>query len=268
MIHPKNNKGIIFTDTKKDVKSQFGRSADAYVSSKLHRLGSDLKTLIEMARCEKSDIALDAATGGGHTANALAPLVKKVTALDLTPEMLASAEKFIIANGHKNVEFIEGDAENMPFDDDTFDIVTCRIAPHHFPNLNVFIKEVYRVLKPGGRFLLNDNAAPEKDKFDQFYNTIEKLRDYSHFRAWKKTEWFQMLEMTGFEIFEMHRFEKYFEFDDWCRRMQLTDEEIKNLTEIMTGADEEIQQKFRIKINNDKIESFQGEAVLLSAVKR
>ena len=52
------------------------------------------------------------------------------------------------------------------------------------------------------------------------------------------------------------------------QKLQLTDEEIKNLIEIMTGADEEIQQKFRIKINNDKIESFQGEAVLLSAVKR
>lgn len=255
-------------DIKQDVKKQFGRSADSYVSSKIHRLGDDLNTLIEMAYPSKSDIALDAATGGGHTANALAPLVNHVTALDLTPEMLVSAKKFITGNGHSNVEFVEGDAENMPFQDETFDIVTCRIAPHHFPNVKDFIKEVYRVLKPGGRFLLNDNAAPEKDEFDHFYNKIEKLRDYSHFRAWKKTEWFQMLEMENFEIFEMHRFEKHFEFEDWCTRMHLTDDEIENINDIMLNANEDVKHKFRIQVADGKIKSFQGEAVLLSSVKR
>lgn len=259
---------MVFMDIKEDVKKQFARSADSYVSSKIHRLGGDLNTLIEMAQAEKSDLALDAATGGGHTANALAPLVKQVTALDLTPEMLASAKKFITDNGHSNVEFVEGDAENMPFDDETFDIVTCRIAPHHFPNIKDFIKEVYRVLKPGGRFLLNDNAAPEVDEFDHFYNKIEKLRDYSHFRAWKKTEWLHMLEMENFEIHEMHRFEKHFEFEDWCTRMHLTDDEVENLTDIMLNANEYVKHKFRIQEQIGKIESFQGEAVLLSSVKR
>lgn len=253
---------------KQDVKKQFGRSADSYVSSKIHRLGGDLNMLIEMAQPEKSDIALDAATGGGHTANALAPLVNHVTALDFTPEMLASAEKFITDNGHTNVEFVEGDAENMPFEDETFNIVTCRIAPHHFPNIKDFIKEVSRVLKPGGRFLLNDNTAPEKDEFDHFYNKIEKLRDYSHFRAWKKTEWFQMLEIENFEIFEMHRFEKHFEFEDWCSRMQLTDDEKENLSTLMIEANKNVKHKFRIQMADGKIESFQGEAVLLSAFKR
>lgn len=253
---------------KQDVKKQFGRSADSYVSSKIHRLGGDLNMLIEMAQPEKSDIALDAATGGGHTANALAPLVDHVTALDLTPEMLASAENFITDKGHTNVEFVEGDAENMPFEDETFNIVTCRIAPHHFPNIKDFIKEVSRVLKPGGRFLLNDNTAPEKDEFDHFYNKIEKLRDYSHFRAWKKTEWFQMLEMENFEIFEMHRFEKHFEFEDWCGRMQLTDDEKENLSTLMLEANKNVKHKFRIQMADGKIESFQGEAVLLSAFKR
>lgn len=255
-------------DIKKDVKNQFSRSADSYVSSKIHRLGGDLDMLIELAQPEKSDIVLDAATGGGHTANALAPLVHKVTAMDLTPKMLASAEKFITGNGHANVEFVEGDAENMPFEDETFDIVTCRIAPHHFPNVKDFIKEVYRVLKPDGRFLLDDNVAPEVDEFDHFYNKIEKLRDYSHFRAWKKSEWLYMLEAENFEIYELHRFEKHFEFEDWCSRMHLTDDEKVNLTDIMLNADGYVKQKFRMQAADGKIKSFQGEAVILSAVKR
>lgn len=254
-------------DNKQDVKNQFGRSADFYVSSNIHRNGGDLKTLIEMTHAQESEKALDVATGGGHTANALAPLVNKVTAMDITPKMLATAEKFITGNGHSNVAFVEGDAEKMPFEDDAFDIVTCRIAPHHFPNIEDFISEVYRVLKPGGRFMLNDNVAPEKNTFDHFYNKIEKLRDYSHFRAWKKTEWLRMLEAENFEIHELHRFEKHFEFEDWCTRMHLSDDEKNHLTTLMTGADESVKQKFRIQSDNGKIESFQGEAVLLSAVK-
>lgn len=255
-------------DIKKDVKKQFSRSPDSYVSSKIHRLGGDLDMLIKLAQPEKSDITLDVATGGGHTANALAPLVHKVTAMDLTPKMLTSAEKFITGNGHANVEFVEGDAGNMSFEDETFDIVTCRIAPHHFPNVKDFIKETCRVLKPGGRFLLDDNVAPEVDEFDHFYNKIEKIRDCSHFRAWKKSEWLHMLEAENFEIHELHRFEKYFEFADWCSRMHLTDDEVENLTDIMLNTNGYVKHKFRIQVADGKIESFKGEAVILSAVKR
>lgn len=197
-------------DIKKDVQKQFGRSADSYVKSKGHSKGADLKKLVEMARATGREEVLDVATGGGHMANALAPLVRTVTAMDLTPEMLSAAEKFITGNGHVNVVFVKGDAEKLPFSDETFDFVTCRIAPHHFPNTEKFIREVYRVLKDGGQFLLDDNVAPENDEFDQFYNNIEKMRDYRHYRAWKKTEWLQMLELNGFETQELYRFEKRF----------------------------------------------------------
>lgn len=252
---------------KQDVKNQFGRSADFYVNSKIHRNGGDLNTLIEMTYASKSENALDVATGGGHTANALAPIVHNVTAMDITPKMLTAAEKFNKENGHSNVEFVEGDAEKMPFEDGTFDIVTCRIAPHHFPNIEDFIKEVYRVLKPGGRFMLNDNVAPEKDTFDYFYNKVEKIRDYSHFRAWKKTEWLRMLEAENFEIHELHRFEKHFEFDDWCARMHLSEDEKETLSNLMFETEEDVKQKFRIKSDKGKINSFQGEAILLSCIK-
>ncbi|MEH7225945.1 class I SAM-dependent methyltransferase [Bacillus sp. JJ1566] len=252
---------------KNDVKKQFGRSAASYVTSEGHRKGGDLQTLVAMADANGTELALDIATGGGHTANALAPIVRKVTAFDLTPEMLAVAEKFIKGNGHENVDFVEGDAEKLPFLDESFDIVTCRIAPHHFPNINSFVSEVSRVLKKGGQFLLDDNVAPENNEFDVFYNTVEKKRDYSHFRAWKKTEWLQMLENEGFEIQELYRFEKTFEFESWCNRMHLSEQEKAELNEYMLNASDKINQKFRIKIENNKIKSFQGEAVVLKATK-
>ncbi|MFS0823978.1 class I SAM-dependent methyltransferase [Bacillus sp. 1P02SD] len=254
-------------DIKNDVKNQFGRSAASYVTSEGHRKGGDLQTLVSLADTKGTELALDIATGGGHTANALAPLVGKVIAFDLTPEMLAAAEKFIKGNGHQNVEFVEGDAENLPFSDQTFDIVSCRIAPHHFPNIASFVSEVSRVLKTGGQFLLDDNVAPENDEFDEFYNMVEKKRDYSHFRAWKKSEWFQMLENEGFEIQELYRFEKTFEFESWCDRMHLSDSEKSELTDYMLNASSKIKQKFRIQVENNTIISFQGEAVVLKGTK-
>jgi ubiquinone/menaquinone biosynthesis C-methylase UbiE len=182
--------------------------------------------------------------------------------------MLAAARSFIRDNGHQNVEFIQGDAEQLPFPDESFDIVTCRIAPHHFPHVDLFIKEVHRVLKPKGQFLLDDNVVPEHNEYDQFYNTIEKLRDYSHFRAWKKSEWIQKLEESGLEIFEWHRFEKTFHFEPWCANMKLPEPEKNQLTQLILKSSKEIQKKFRIQIENDKVISFVGEAIVLKAIKR
>lgn len=255
-------------DIKKDVQQQFGKNAASYVRSKVHKDGKDLLKLVEMATIKGEEELLDIATGGGHTANAFAPLVKKVTAVDLTPEMLREAETFINENGHQNVDFQQADAEQLPFANEDFAIVTCRIAPHHFPNVNKFVEEVYRVLKSNGQFLLDDNVVPENDDYDLFYNTIEKWRDYSHFRAWKKSEWLRMLEVTGFEISEWHRFDKTFRFEPWCKRMNVPQREKDKLTEYIIGVSQKVKDKFRIVIENNHVISFQGEAIVLKAIKR
>jgi len=251
---------------KKAVQQQFSKSAESYVHSPIHKDGKDLNKLLEIATISGDELLLDVATGGGHTANAFAPHVKKVTALDLTREMLDSAQTFIKNNGNENVEYIEGDAEHLPFSNDVFDLVTCRIAPHHFPNVQQFVSEVQRVLKQNGQLLLIDNVVPEDNELDQFYNYIEKTRDYSHFRAWKKSEWIQMLELSGFEIVEWHRFVKTFQFDTWCNRMNLPEEEKVALNNFIVSASEKIKTKFKIVIENNQVISFQGEAIIVKAV--
>lgn len=168
----------------------------------------------------------------------------------------------------KNVQFVLGNAEKLPFPDNSFSIVTCRIAPHHFPNIDTFVQEVARVLIPNGQFLLDDNIAPEEDELDDFYNTVEKKRDYSHHRAWKKTEWMKLLEKHQLFVHEMHRFVKTFRFDPWTERMQLSKVEKLELAKYMGNASDKVKQHFHVVEQADSIESFQGEAALIKAVKR
>jgi ubiquinone/menaquinone biosynthesis C-methylase UbiE len=94
-------------------------------------------------------MALDIATGAGHMALALAAHVTKVIAYDMTKEMLLEAKGNAVRRGLTNVITKKGIAENLPFPDSTFDIVTVRHAPHHFANVTVAIREMARVAKNG-----------------------------------------------------------------------------------------------------------------------
>lgn len=195
---------------KNQMRKQFSQNAEHYVTSSIHAQGEDLALLVASSQAAEHMSVLDIATGGGHVANALAPLVSRVTALDLTEGMLEAAARFIQGNGHENVDFVTGDAEHIPFPDNSFDLVTCRIAAHHFPDVSSFVSEAYRVTKPGGRLLFIDNVAPEQDELDRFYNDIEKRRDPSHVRAWRKTEWIGLLERVGYRVETMVSFAKNF----------------------------------------------------------
>lgn len=252
---------------KDKVVNQFGKNAGKYVTSKGHAKGKDLDLLFEIVKEHENTSLLDIATGGGHTANKLAPLFKKVTALDLTPEMLDKAKGFIEANGHTNVSFVQGDAEALPFPDQTFDTVTCRIAPHHFPNIDLFAGEVSRVLTEDGLFILIDNVASELDEYDQFYNEVEKRRDPSHYRAYKKTEWISLLEQKGFRIETFVAFKKQFLFNTWCDMMDLPEKDKAELNNDMVSSSQNIIEFFAIEIEDNQVLSFQGEAMLLAARK-
>src|SRR4051794_37155000 len=109
-------------DHKQRVREQFGSAAQDYVTSAKHRSGRDIDRLVELAECTTDDEALDIATGGGHTALAIAPHVRHVVASDLTPKMLAAAEAFItVENNVTNVSFEIAEAEKLPFADASFD---------------------------------------------------------------------------------------------------------------------------------------------------
>ena len=185
----------------RSAKEQFDRQAEHYDTQWNRWSEESLRWLLENAAPQPTDRALDVATGTGFTALAFAPHVAQVIGLDVSSGMLAQARKNAAEQHIPNAEFQEGPAEHLPFPDDSFDLVTCRIAPHHFLSVPKFVHEVARVLKPGGRFLLADTSVPDDDpEADHWQNTVEVLRDPSHVRNYTPSEWRTFLTDAGLTI--------------------------------------------------------------------
>lgn len=233
-------------EQKARVQAYFSRTAAGYVTSPSHRHGNDLKLLIDLGEWESQQHALDIATGGGHTALAVAPYVAQIIVTDFTPTMLETARAFLISQGVTNARFQIADAEDLPFATASFDRVTCRIAPHHFANVAKAVQEAARVLKPGGLFLLIDNIAPEDPVLDTFNNTVEKWRDSSHGRSYTQKEWQTFFVQAGLQVEYAEIFRKTHHYDDWTARAQMADTEKTALAAYILHSDESIQHYFEV----------------------
>lgn len=206
-------------DAKTLSRQRYAQYAEGYVTSETHARGSDLDRLLDIADPQPHWEALDIATGGGHTALKFAPRVRQVIASDLTPRMLQQAERHIVdEKGVENVRFQHADAEDLPFNAGRFDLVTCRIAPHHFPDVPTFLSECARVLKPGGLLLLQDHVLPDDDEAARYLDDFERLRDPSHNRAYSAAEWRALFTGAGFEVEYSEEYIKRHDFDIWTKR--------------------------------------------------
>lgn len=203
------------------VRRQFGAHAQNYVDSPDHSKGESLDRLLEVVQPQPGWRALDVATGGGHTALALARHVREVVATDLTSEMLSAAERFIRGRGMENVVFREADATALPFGEAEFDLVTCRSAPHHFPDCARFVREAARVLRPGGVAAVIDNIVPPEVVAARHINALEQLRDPSHVWAYSLADWLGFFEAAGLRVTHTEIFRKARDFDFWTGMMSV-----------------------------------------------
>ncbi|MBT2216903.1 methyltransferase domain-containing protein [Virgibacillus dakarensis] len=236
------------------VKQVFSKNKDAYINSSTHANGNDLVNMIEWLKLAPDMIALDIATGGGHVAKQLAAHVNEVIATDLTEEMLRNTAKHL--QSCENITFTVADAEDLPFANDMFDIVTCRIAAHHFPDPDKFVAEVARVLRPDGQFLFIDNIAPENTSLDQFNNTLEKMRDYSHVRSRTIAEWTTIFNRQCLQIVKEKRRKKRLPFREWVARTLDSDTEMDRVEKYLLNAAEEIQEYFQVERKEAHVQSF------------
>lgn len=196
-------------------RAQWAAVAEQYGSGWKQANAPDLGWLVAVLDPAATDRALDVGTGGGHAALALAPAVASVVGIDPTPEMLAVATRLAAERGIANVTFILATADALPFPDASFDRVMSRFSVHHWPRPGGAFREIHRVVRPGGRLVLVDLLAPEDGPLDTFINAVELLRDPSHVRSLRASEWLALLDEAGFTARVERRWELEHDVESW-----------------------------------------------------
>lgn len=235
------------TASTQSVRDQFGAVAAAYAVSAYHANGPDLAAMIAAAQFTGSERVLDLGCGAGHSAIAAAAKAAHVTALDVTPEMLEVAASLATSRGLTNITFQQGDVSALPFAEASFDVVTSRVSAHHYADPAAALSEAFRVLRPGGRFLLVDTIVPEDPTLDTFYNCFELLRDSSHVRNWRATEWLRMLTAAGFQAALLDRYVIRLEGANWVERMRTPPSKVAMLRELFREATPAIRAAFEVQ---------------------
>lgn len=237
-------------DRKQATQAQFGRQASWYTVSEVHRQSEGLAELIRFAAPFAGARALDIATGTGFTALAMAPRCRRVIGLDLTPGMVSEARRLAREQNASTLLFCRGDAEALPFREETFDVVTCRFASHHFPDLPRAFSEMRRVAKPGGRVVLEDTCAPEVPALAALMNEWEVRRDPSHIANLPPSRLRVMLEDCGLTVKAATAAHVPQEFSAWVRRSGVSESEAAALHASFLSVAPEARAAFRIEPAN------------------
>ena len=179
------------------VQKQFGRTAAAYVESPSHARGEDLDRIVALATEHGGERVVDVGTGVGHTLRRVAPSFRSAVGVDATREMLDAGVRVLAGAGLKNALLVQADATALPIASGSADVVTSRLAAHHFADAAAAFREIARILRPGGLFVLVDNYAPDDPALQRFINGVEALRDPSHIRNHTVAGWRDLLEHAG-----------------------------------------------------------------------
>jgi len=251
-------------NVKAAVEAQFGRVAENYRSSAVHAGGEDLRRLVEAAALTGRERVLDAGTGAGHTALALAPLAAEVVALDLSAAMLAQGAAQAAERQLTNLCFVTGDVEAPDFPAASFDRIVTRYSAHHWPQPGRALAAFRRLLKPGGYLLLADIVGFEAPVLDTHLQAIELLRDPSHVRDHTVAEWQAMLVAAGFASEVLYRWDLPLDFANWTTRMATPPDAVAMLRRLLAAAPVEVQSGLAVQADG----SFVIPGALLKAISR
>ena len=248
------------------VQAQFGRSAADYVTSSVHAKGWTLQRMVDLVQPQADWQMLDIATAGAHTALIFAPHVAHVIASDITQEMLEVAARHSAEKGIANLSFEYAEAGNLPFDDNSFDLVACRIAPHHFPDIFKFLQECQRVVKTGGTVAIVDNVVPD-GLGGEYINAFEKLRDPSHVNCYSEEQWEQDIFAARLTLTHKETGKMAIPFDSWVTRMRVSDDNRARLKALLAQAPDSAAASLTPEFDGDTI-TFYLQRIILIAKKQ
>jgi len=222
-----------------DSQRQFSQVAEAYRQSPTHADPVSLARFLAVAELRPNHRVLDVATGTGNVALAAAPQVAEVIGLDITQEMLEQARQLAAEREIRNVTFVLGNAEQLPFPASSFDRVLVRSAPHHFKQLITALNEAFRVLRPGGVFAVSDCSPPPVVR--DWLEVVEVGRDPSHFRSRALEEWRALLQALGFTVEHAERIEQEKDILAWFDLVKVSDKRKRTLLDYYETAPQAVR---------------------------
>jgi ubiquinone/menaquinone biosynthesis C-methylase UbiE len=234
---------------RRDAAAQFEAHAESYAQSIPHSSGNSLTVVTQLAEGRRYHRALDIGTGPGFTAFAVAPFCDQVVASDPAERMLQQVEQLADSRRLSNVVTREAYAEALPFADAEFDLVTCRTAAHHFPDLPKALAEMSRVLLPNGVLILVDTTAPDDRSIADWQDEIERRRDPSHVRNRPPCEWRTLLRDSSFAIDEEIMTTVELEMTSWLERSGTPSETGEALRDAWLAAPAEIKRIFQFTLD-------------------
>ncbi|MGZ8218046.1 class I SAM-dependent methyltransferase [Methylomagnum sp.] len=176
---------------------RFNTLASNYATSEVHTRSPTLDRL--HALMPPIDSVCDVASGAGHTGLGFVSIASRIVAVDPAPNMLAQVRRLAGERGMA-VETVEAFAESMPLDSESFDLVVCRVAAHHFSDLSKAMAEMTRLAKPGGYVAIIDMEGDENPDIDALNHAIEVLHDPTHVRSYTVTHWRALFAANGLEV--------------------------------------------------------------------
>ena len=231
------------------VLEQFDSQAGAYLTSAVHSAGPDLEhaqRLVRETLPTRAEV-VDVGCGAGHLAFALAPYVARVTAVDPSPGMRATVAAAARDRGLANLATCAADAAALPFAPATFCAAASRYSAHHWRDVPAALREMHRVLKPGGYLLTIDALGAESPLVDTHFQALELLRDPSHVRDLTAPEWRAALEHAGFAIVAEAAWPTRIEFGAWIARMRTPPESAAAIRRLEAGAPHEVRDALAIE---------------------
>ncbi|WP_300003738.1 class I SAM-dependent methyltransferase [uncultured Cedecea sp.] len=245
------------------VNQQFSSQANAYLSSSVHASGRDLERLSARLGDFQNAAVLDMGCGAGHASFIAAAKVKNVVAYDLSSQMLALVAETAQTRGITNLTTSLGYAEALPFDEETFDVVISRYSAHHWHDVGQALREVKRVLKPGGTVIFMDVLSPGYPVLDIWLQTIEALRDTSHVRNYASGEWLRLFNDAGLMIRHVNCDKLNLEFTSWIARMRTPIVLADAIRAYQKSASDEVKRYYDLQRDG----SFTSDTIMLEASK-
>ncbi|WP_287497356.1 class I SAM-dependent methyltransferase [Pandoraea sp. CB10b_02] len=229
------------------VTGQFGPQASAYLTSANHAQGADLEQLAALAQTRPAAQLLDLGCGAGHVSFFAAPHVARVVAYDLSPDMLGVVADEAARRGLANIVTQQGAAESLPFEDASFDLVFSRYSAHHWADVGAALREMRRVLRPGGRVAICDVVSTGQPLFDTYLQAVEVLRDTSHVRDYSLGEWLTMAAGAGLCVVSLTPRTLELDFRTWTTRMRTPEPMQVAIRALQAAMADDVRRHFKIQ---------------------